>query len=257
MFLPRVRSIHRYQRYIRMTDFRDDCEFYCVSYNSPERAHTMTDRFASLDISLNIHTGVQMDDPRLAYTTDMARRRVNSVFYGHIDNLANFYATGKKYGFTSEDDVYIRKDLAKRMPTIIREFEEMKLDVLLLGYMTQYPIKDWWSGYHFTYPYDESREYQYHSYPEHQWGIHLAMFSREYAKRVIETFTPDYAERALHDTTLAPPNPDWTLTKLTKRRALIYPMMAVEDGKGNYDHWGQGEFHRNSHNANYDPELFL
>lgn len=237
-------------------DFRNDCEFYCVSYNSPERAQQMIDRFAKMDISLNIHTGVQMDDPRLRYTNDMARRRVNSVFYGHIDNLTNFYKTGKKYGFTSEDDVHISKELATRLPTIIRDFETMKLDVLLLGYMTLYPIKDWWTGYHFKLPYDETRAYQYHWYPDNQWGIHLAMFSREYAKQVLDTFTPDYAERALHDTSLRPPNPDWSLTKLTSERALMYPMMAVEDGKGHYDHYGQGEYHRNSHKVNYDPATF-
>lgn len=237
-------------------DFRKDCEFYCVSYNSPERAKQMTDRFAKMDISLNIHTGVQMDDPRLAYTNDIARKRVNSVFYGHIDNLANFYKTGKKYGFTSEDDVHISKELANRLPTIIRDFETMKLDVLLLGYMTLYPIKDWWTGYHFKFPYDENREYQYHWYPDNQWGIHLAMFSRDYAKHILDTFTDDYAERALHDPSMRPPNPDWSLTKHTSERALMYPMMAVEDGKGNYDHYGQGEYHRNSHKANYNPDTF-
>ena len=237
-------------------DFRNDCEFYCVSYNSPERSQQMIDRFSKMDISLNIHTGVQMDDPRLAFTDDLALKRVVSVFYGHIDNLSNFYKTGKKYGFTSEDDVHISKELANRLPTIIRDFETMKLDVLLLGYMIQYPIKDWWTGYHFKFPYDEKREYQYHAYPQDQWGIHLAMFSREYAKRILDTFTPDYAERSLHDKSLLPPNPDWTLTKLTNERALMFPMMAVEDGKGNYDHYGQSDFHRNSHSLNYNPDTF-
>ena len=77
------------------------------------------------------------------------------------------------------------------------------------------------------------------------------MFSRDYAKRIMDTFTADYAERAQYDTSLPPPNPDWSLTKLTTERALLYPMLAVEDGKGIYDHWGQGEYHRNSHTANY------
>jgi hypothetical protein len=40
-------------------------------------------------------------------------------------------------------------------------------------------------------------------------------------------------------------------------QALRYPMMAVEDGRGKYDHWGQGEFHRNSHLANYVEGEFL
>lgn len=237
-------------------DFRKDCEFYCVSYNSPIRASEMTERFAKLDISLNVHTGVQMGDHRLSYTDDLSMKRLWSCCYGHLDNLARFYATGKKYGFTCEDDVHIHMELATRMPTIIRQFEEMKLDILLLGYMTEYPIKDWYTGYHFVYPYDEARGYQYHHYPQNQWGIHLAMVSREYAGRVLDKFAYGYAKHTLTDKSLPPFNPDWTITKFTEKRALLYPMLAVEDGKGNYDHWGQGEYHRNSHKANYIPGMF-
>jgi len=193
----------------------------------------MTERFAKMDISLNVHTGVQMSDHRLSYTDDPAIKRLWSCCYGHLDNLQHFYSTGKKYGFTSEDDVHIP-----------------------LGYMTEHPIKDWYSGYHFVYPYDPEREYQYHHYPNHQWGIHLAMFSREYASRALDAFAYGYAKRTLTENNIAPFNPDWTITKLTDKRALMYPMMAVEDGKGNYDHWGQGEFHRNSNRANYIPDMF-
>ena len=238
-------------------DFRNDCEFYCVSYNSPERAKIMTGRFQQLGIPLNIHGGVQMDDPRLQYANDSGTKRLWSCCYGHIDNLAAFLKTGKKYGFTCEDDVHIRRDLGILMPQIIRDFESMELDILLLGYMTMYPILDWYAGYHFRMQYDESRNYQYHNYPADQWGIHLAMFSREYAQRVVDTFSGDYAQKTLTDSELAPFNPDWTLTKLTDKRALRYPMLAVEDGKGVYEHSGQGEFHRRSHDANYYADFFV
>jgi len=238
-------------------DFRNDCEFYCVSYNNPTRASQMTERFSKLDISLNVHTGVQMGDHRLSYTDNPDLKRLWSCCYGHLDNLSQFYASGKKYGFLCEDDVHIHKDLANRLPTILREFEEMKLDVLLLGYMTEYPIQHWIHGYPFAYPYDETRGYQYHHYPENQWGIHLAMVSREYAGRVLDTFAYGYAKQTLANPNLTPFNPDWTITKLTTKRALIYPMLAVEDGKGHYEHWGQGQYHRNSHKANYNPDCFL
>jgi len=33
-------------------------------------------------------------------------------------------------------------------------------------------------------------------------------------------------------------------------------MLAVEDGKGQYDHLGQGEFHRESHNHNFREDEF-
>lgn len=236
-------------------DFRKDCEFYCVSYNNELRAAQMTERFARLDISLNIHPGVQMTDHRLSYTDDPQIKRLWSCCYGHLDNLARFYATGKKYGFTCEDDVHIHKDLAKRLPSILREFEEMKLDILLLGYMTAYPILNGDVCYPYMYPPAEGRAYHY--YPEDQWGIHLAMVSREYAGKVLDAIAYGYAPKTLTDPTLTPFNPDWTITKLTQKRALIYPMLAVEDGKGHYEHWGQGEFHRNCHKANYHPDAFL
>jgi GR25 family glycosyltransferase involved in LPS biosynthesis len=234
----------------------DQCAFYCVSYNAPERANTMRERFAKQGLVLNVHTGVQMDDPRLQCTDDPTHKRLWSCCYGHLDNLANFLKTDKKYGFTSEDDVYIHKQLAERLPTIIAEFETMKLDVLLLGYMITEPVKDWWTGYHFMYPYDPHREYQYHAYPNHQWGIHLAMFSRDYAQRCVDHFGNNYAPKTLVDPTIAPFNPDWTLTKWTEKRALMYPMMAVEDGKGNYDHYGQRAFHQRNTEVNYIPDAF-
>lgn len=234
----------------------DKCAFYCVSYNAPKRATTMRERFEKQGLHLHIHTGVQMDDPRLQYTDDPATKRLWSCCYGHLDNLDNFLKTDKQYGFTCEDDVYIHKDLAERLPTIIAEFETMQLDVLLLGYMITEPVKDWWTGYHFMYPYDPARQYQYHTYPGQQWGIHLAMFSREYAQRCVDHFGGDYAQRTLSDPTLAPFNPDWTLTKWTTKRALMYPMMAVEDGKGYYEHPGQRAFHQRNTEVNYDPALF-
>lgn len=236
---------------------QDSCEFYCVSYNSLERAATMTDRFSQLGLHLHIHGGVQMDDPRLQFSDDLAHRRLASVFYGHLDNIKAFYDTGKPYGFFCEDDVHISRDLAKELPTIISEFDAMSLDILLLGYMTTSPIEWWMHGYPLVYDGGPQVPYRYHRYPQNQWGVHLFMVSRAYAKTMLEVFDATYAARAHMDPSLATYNPDWTLSKHTPNRALRYPMMAVEDGKGKYEHWGQGEFHRNSHSANYREGEFL
>lgn len=241
------------------SEILDKCEFYCVAYNSPERKATMTARFAQMGLPLNVHDGVQMDDARLQFTDELPFRRLASVFYGHLDNVAAFYATGKPYGLFCEDDVHIRRDLAEELPTIIREFEQMKLEVLLLGYMTADPIEWWTWGCPLVYdPGAESDvPYRYHRYHNDLYGVHLFMISRKYARRLLDTYGPDYAARAHLDPALAPYNPDWTLSKLSVHRALRFPMMAVEDGKGHYDHWGQGEFHRISHLANYRAEEFL
>ena len=229
----------------------DYCEVYTVAYNSPERAEQMTERFAKVGLPLNVHTGVQMDDPRLAFAEeDLSAKRLASVFYGHLDNIAKFYETGKPFGLFCEDDVHIHKDLGKELPIIMGEFNAMKLDILLLGYMTTKTIEWWQHNYPLVYD-GVHVPYRYHRYPQDQWGIHLFMISRSYAKTLLDAYGPDYAARAYKDPSMTCCNPDWTLSKHTANRALRYPMLAVEDGKGNYDHHGQGEFHRESHRQNY------
>jgi hypothetical protein len=238
-------------------NLQDKCECYTVAYNSPERAAKMTERFSKIGLNLNVHTGVQMDDPRLSFAKqDMPAKRLASVFYGHLDNIAKFYDTGKSYGLFCEDDVHIHKDLGKELPIIMGEFNAMQLDILLLGYMTTKTVEWWQHGYQLVYD-GNSAPYRYHRYPQEQWGIHLFMISRSYAKTLLDTYGPDYAEKSYHEPSLTCCNPDWTLSKLTMNRALRFPMMAVEDGKGNYEHHGQGEFHRASHLMNYREGEFL
>jgi GR25 family glycosyltransferase involved in LPS biosynthesis len=234
------------------------CEFYCVSYNSAERKRIMTDRFRALGLELNVNTGVQMDDPRLQFSEEPANKRLASCFYGHMDNIAAFYATGKPYGLFCEDDVHMHKDLAKELPTVIEEFDRMNLDILLLGYMTAFPIEWWTYGCPLVYDPAVPVPYRYHRYHKEMHGVHLYMITRSYARRLLDTYGPDYAARVHADPeNLAPYNPDWTISKLTEARAIRYPMLAVEDGKGNYDHWGQGEYHRNCHKVNYIEGEFL
>lgn len=255
----------------RSATFQDMCEFYCVSYNSPERKATMTERFAKIGAILHVNTGVQMDDPRLQFSEEPAHKRLASCFYGHLDNIAQFYATGKPYGLFCEDDVHIHKDLGKHLPTIIEEFERMNLDILLLGYMTTFPIEWWTYGCPLVYDPGNAVDYRYHRYHKDMYGVHLYMISRSYARRLLDMYDATYAARSHADEMhpeecvnanrqpLAPYNPDWTISKFAAEhhRALRYPMLAVEDGKGNYDHWGQGEYHRNSHKANYIEGQFL
>jgi len=235
---------------------QDYFEVYTVAYNSPERAGKMKERFAKIGLSLTAHPGVQMDDPRLEFGgEDMAAKRLASVFYGHLDNIAKFYETGKPYGLFCEDDVHIHKSLGKELPIIMGEFNAMQLDILLLGYMTTKTI-EWWQSTH-PLVYDGGlAPYRYHRYPQDQWGIHLFMISRSYAKTLLDVYGPDYAAKAYKDPNITCCNPDWTLSKYTQKRALRYPMLAVEDGKGNYDHHGQGEFHRESHLKNYREDEF-
>ncbi len=245
-----------------MVDINALCEFYCVCYNSEERKQTMTDRFSQLGLRLNVHTGVQMDDPRLQFSENQALKRVASCFYGHMDNIRAFYETGKPYGFFCEDDIMIHRDFAQLLPQTISEFEGMGLDILLLAYMTEFPIEWWTPDCYLVYDpgADSDIKYRYHRYPQCQWGVHLYMISRDYAERLLATYGPDYAERQHNDPEhLAPYNPDWTISKMAEphRRAMRYPMLGVEDGKGVYEDIWQKQHHDLTHSVNYREGEFL
>jgi hypothetical protein len=55
-----------------------------------------------------------------------------------------------------------------------------------------------------------------------------------------------------------PNNADWTITK-SGRRALIYPMLAVEEKGGGkaYRDDTQTQWHDLCHNANYNPDVHI
>ena len=72
----------------------------------------------------------------------------------------------------------------------------------------------------------------------------MYMITRDYAKWVMENI----------NNSLTPFSPDWTITKNGKR-ALIYPMLAIENGEGLYPDYGQHIFHLESHTFNYTPEF--
>lgn len=246
-----------------MSGFEDKIEFYCLSYQNPERAKDMTDRFAKIGAKLNIYGGVAHDDARIAEhikeDKDAVYKRVWSVTYGHLDMLQLFYETGKPYGMFCEDDIYIRSDLGKRLPEIIQDFDYMNLELMLMGYMTTSGVSVNNSGYNYAFPFSETRGHQYHRYPNEQWGTHLYMVSREYAKTAVEKFGKDHAPKTLTNNTVIPFNPDWTITKPT-RRALIYPMMGLENGKDSfehYGHWGQYYFHMDTFKTNYIEGEFV
>jgi GR25 family glycosyltransferase involved in LPS biosynthesis len=216
----------------------------------------MKERFENIGIHLNIYGGVPPTDPRIEnHGIPESEQRLWSVTYGHIDMMQQFLNTNKKYGLFCEDDVMMHKELPELLPTIMNEFEEMKLDILLLGHMTNFKIEEWMQGYDLKHRF-ENRPYKYHNYHSHHWGAHLYMISRSYAQWFIDNFGNGYADRTITDKNIAPFSPDWTITK-NGNRALMYPMLAVEDAKGHYDHYGQRNFHVDSHNLNCIPDKFI
>ena len=228
----------------------DKVEFYCLNYNNPERKERMKTRFETLDISCNFYHGVGKYDKRFEKIT------INlpySCMYGHLDMIYHFYHhTDKPYGIFCEDDILIHKDFKQYLPKIMDDFQTLNLDVLLLGYLVTYNINQAYTNdMELKTNYEkEDFSYKYYNFANDIWGTQMYMLSRENAKRLLDKYAIGYLEKVIEDSSLTPFSADHTITK-DGNRALLYPLLAIEDGTTIYDHYGQKMFHYNSYIINY------
>lgn len=236
----------------------DKCGFYCLSFQNPERKSAMENRFNKLGVDIFMHPGVTFDDERIE-NRDLCNhtKRTWSFTCGHFDLIREFYFnTEKEYGIFCEDDIYIRKDFIVQLPKIIDNFQAMNLDLLLLGYLTQYTIDENHAGTYLKGPKaTEDHPFSYYNLPDFIWGAQMYMLSRSQAWELIVKYSPPYADLSLTNNSMTPFNSDWTITK-EGNRALLYPMIALEDGKTKYLDGGQQNYHQECHHNNYAPELF-
>lgn len=232
-------------------DIISNCYFHCLNFNNEERKQSMKERFEKLDISCNFYEGcdLEKDDRIKEYKIGSS-----SCMYGHLDMIYQFYYhSNKTYGFFCEDDILIHKDLKKLLPKIIQGFENLKLDVLLLGYLITFPISEHYQEFRFKNnisTFTENFSFNYHEFNNDIWGTQMYMISRENAKKILDKYYVGYLEKIVTNSSLTPFSADWTITK-DGNRALLYPLLVIEDGKKLYDHTGQHNLHYYSYFNNY------
>jgi len=247
---------------------QSDCEyqFFCLSFNNPTRKENMKRRFESIGIDCKFNEGVTNDDDRMKGRNNSSTR-VWSCMYGHLDMISDFYYnTDKEFGIFCEDDLYIHKELANKLPEIMLNFNYLELDVLLLGYLLHYKLEK--NVLYHNFPekkslqnnktHESNKTDVYYDYPNDVWGAQMYMLSRNSAKKILDkySFPSGYADRTLNDNTLTPFSADWTITK-DGNRALIFPMLAVEDNQSNYEHIGQKHFHQACFQTHFVSEQFI
>jgi hypothetical protein len=134
----------------------------------------------------------------------------------------------------------------------------MDLDVLLLGYLLQFRL-DIHAHYHnFSIKCkSETMPYHYYSFDTNNvWGTQMYMISRNNAKKLLDKYSCSYADKTIHNNSMTPFAADWTLTK-DGTRAMISPLLAVEDNQVQYDHYGQQQFHQKCFEEHFNPGLFV
>lgn len=235
---------------------------YVVNYCDEARRERMAARFDQIGLSAHFSDPVHANDPRLHVQGQDMTGRTAAIMLQHMDCLAHFLDnTTAKYCIVCEDDIMISKNLAIELPEIIATFERLSLDVLLLGYLWPYDIYSDWNP-HFPHLGEsrgsEGQRYEYTGFPGDLWGSQMYMVSRKHARTLLDTYGPDYMVRELSEgENREPYNPDWILTKKAGRRAIIIPMLAVEEGDSKLGGDAEHGFHWACRMKNYVEGLHI
>ena len=232
-------------------DTQNTYDIYCLSYKNPDRKSQMESRFKQLDINCIFYDGVDNNDQRIINNKGNGW----SMMLGALDIIQQFYDSEKEFGIFCEDDIYIHKDFKIMLPNIIEDFKLMNLDILLLGYLITFEIKSSYQKFELKSN-NPNLKYVYHNYPDDLWGGQMILFSKKYAKTILEKYNIDYAIKASADNLLPPFSGDHTITK-DGNRALIYPMIAVETCDKIYADYWQNTFHKNSKKCNYKSDIYI
>lgn len=246
-----------------MAAARTPYKVYAVNYLNEERGARMRGRFEALCVPYHLHQPADSrGDPRIPAELPPNVRRNASMAWNHLDAIRYFLEGDPdrpEFGLFTEDDVYLRRDLAALVPVLAALYRAHKLDLFLLGYLEPGPVV-----LRCTASFSPPRHAPTDSgipdllvrgYDDEQWGAQMYMMDRRHARALLAHFDEEFA-RGSYAGRNAPFNPDWTITKFG-RRALVTPMMAVEEGEIASDHPAHVAFHRRCTAANYDPRVHL
>ena len=225
--------------------------FYTVNYKDEDRKNKMISRFDSFKLELIFVDTVEKNDERLANVPENADRRTWSIMLQHMDSIRHFVEkTSKHYCIVTEDDILISKEFVNDLPDIINTFNDLELDLILLGYLLSFKIYDTNNSFVLK---ARTEKYSYYDYPSDIWGAQMYLISRKHAINLLDRYT---IEHAISTIDTMPFNPDWTLTKYGKK-ALISPMIAVEEGNVKNNLYNEIQFHLNCFNTNYVDGLHI
>jgi len=211
----------------------------------------MTERFEKEGLTLEFVEPVELTDSRV-FPAPVEHRRTWAIMLNHMDMLKTFLESDADYGIFCEDDIYIRKNFKAYISTIVQGYEKFNLEILLLGYLLPYPSAEIKVNPEFKLL---DNQLLFLDYTNDLWGSQMYMFNRATAEKFMRKYSVEYAILSSANPDLACFSPDWTLTKEGKR-AIVYPMLAVEEGNVVTSHGGQASFHDRCTKFNYDPNFY-
>ena len=204
----------------------------------------MDARFGRVGVGIHWVDPVASSDPRIHAAT--ANPRSHAIMLNHLDMINAFLNSDAEYGMFCEDDIHIRRTFVKDAQIAIDAYKRLNISVLLLGYLTNYRVSDTQiHGYHALL----ETPFVFTSAGPDLWGSQMYMMNKQHAKTCLEMFNDSTTVKTHY-------SPDWTITK-TPGAACMYPMLAVESGIVQTDHWGQVQFHKSCFDTNYNERDYI
>ena len=226
-------------------------KFYTFSFHNPGRATRMKERFEKEGLELEFVAPVEITDSRVLPAPDN-QKRTWAIMLNHLDMLKTFLESDAEYGIFCEDDIYIRKNLKSYISNCVSAYEKYDLEILLLGYLLPYNAAE--INVHPDFKLLDSQSL-FLKYTDDVWGSQMYMLNRVIAERFLRKYTIEYALKSERNPNIPYFSPDWTLTKEAKR-AIICPMLAVEEGNVVTSHGGQALFHEKCTKFNFNPTFY-
>jgi hypothetical protein len=225
--------------------------FYTFSFHNPERKQRMTERFEKEGLTLEFVDPVEADDARVIPAPNN-QKRTWAIMFNHLDMLKAFLESDAEYGVFCEDDIYIRKGFHTYIDTLVHNYKKYELEILLIGYLLPHSSAE--IKVHPDFKLMDS-QLLFLKYTDDLWGSQMYMLDRQTASNFLRIYNVEYALKSERNPNIPYFSPDWTLTKVGKR-AIVYPMLAVEEGAVVTSHGGQASFHQRCTAFNYNPDLY-
>jgi len=233
-------------------------DIYCLNYANIERRHEMKTIFNNFNgINVIWSDGVRINDSRIPPHIDNNKKRTWSMCYGHLDMIHKFVNnSNKEHAIFCEDDLLIRNDFMKQVPKLVEISNEKGLDIILMGYLCENKI-DEYTNFPEICVSKTDFPFKVLDYigMESVWGAQMYLLSRKQGQILLDKYYTDYAMKTLLTSNMTPFNPDWTITKEGKH-SLIYPPIAIENGKTTYNDYGQMRARNACYDFCYKKELF-
>ena len=219
---------------------------YIINCYNESRKKRMIDRFKHVDLmpTFNCFTDISGIEQKYHMTLTIH----DKVMLSHMNCIKKFYESNKPLGIICEDDIYIHKTLDKEIEKVTTFITNNQYDILLLGYLLNYK-----PPYHYHNLITSFDKYKVYDYNDELWGLQMYMITRKYAKYLLDNFPIQWK----FDNPKKAWASDWIISKNGKR-AMIYPMLAVEEGDRICDNdSSQKRYHRECNRIQYNSKIYI